>query len=48
MPLNSRVGGFTKSFKAIQGIIDVFFINKKSEKRIIKKMTIDQLGRGLG
>ena len=45
MPLNSRSRGLTKSVKAFQGIIDVFFILQKSEKGIISKMTIDQLGR---
>ena len=45
MSLNSRARDLTKSFKAIQGIIDVFFILQKSEKRIIIKMTIGKLGK---
>ena len=45
MPLNKRARGLKKSVKEIQGIMNVFFILQESEKGIINKMTIDQVGR---
>ena len=43
--LNSRAKGLTKGVQAVKTISDVFLILQNIEKGIIKKVSIDQLGR---